>query len=602
MLLCVAVWMLVHPYQGIFHDANLYTLQALARLHPESLAQDVFLQFGSQDRFTLFSPLYAAAIRLLGVDHAAALLTLLSQLALIAAGGCLARAVMPADYALLGLLLMIAAPGDYGPGRVFTCVEPFLTPRMGAEALVLAAMAAAFSGRKFWCLALLSAAAALHPVMAAAGVAFLFTAFVALPRPAWAAVVAKLAGIWLLLAAFAMPTGEWGRLDTEWFQLASQRSPFLFLSSWQLDDWSRAAVTFTILIAGSFTLGVRPRLLCRASIMTMLGGFALTALACDLFHLALFAQIQPWRWQWLGTLVAALSLPLIVIVNWNRGGAGRATALLLISAWVFAVSEFAIIASLAALLSLTFGHLKVRELQLIFWGSCAVLGVALLWRTASNLQFTDLHYMDAALPLWLRRAMSFSQDGVAPAAALLWVAWITRKTRAPLAAGGSALAGVALIVVLLPYTYGAWTNEEFSQRQIERFASWRQAVASGDDVFWGESPLSSWVLLNRASYISAVQTAGMIFSRESALELQRRANALRDFIAPQTFLMWSSMSGHLSLSPEQLSGICRLAVFNYLVTSADLSMLPAAQLGKLKLYRCKQPVSPPQARAAAAAT
>jgi len=109
-LLCIAVWMLVHPYEGIFHDANLYTLQALARLHPVSLVQDVFLHFGSQDRFTLFSPAYAAAIQLLGVDHAAALLTGLSQLALVAAGWCLARSIMPARYALLGVALLLAIP------------------------------------------------------------------------------------------------------------------------------------------------------------------------------------------------------------------------------------------------------------------------------------------------------------------------------------------------------------------------------------------------------------------------------------------------------------------------------------------------------------
>jgi hypothetical protein len=116
-------------------------------------------------------------------------------------------------------------------------------------------------------------------------------------------------------------------------------------------------------------------------------------------------------------------------------------------------------------------------------------------------------------------------------------------------------------------------------------------------VFWGESPLSSWVLLNRPNYLSATQTSGMIFSRESALELQHRALALRDFVGPPTFLSWAGAGAHLSLSPEQLQGICRLAAFNYLVTSVDLGMQPVAALDKLKLYRCA-----PQARAAAAAT
>ena len=40
------------------------------------------------------------------------------------------------------LAVLLAIPGDYGAGRVFTCIEPFLTPRMAAEALVLFGLAA----------------------------------------------------------------------------------------------------------------------------------------------------------------------------------------------------------------------------------------------------------------------------------------------------------------------------------------------------------------------------------------------------------------------------------------------------------------------------
>ena len=75
-LVASATWALSHSYQGLFHDAGIYTLQALARLHPDSLPGDVFLRFGSQDSFSVFSPIYASAARLLGVEQAAATLTL----------------------------------------------------------------------------------------------------------------------------------------------------------------------------------------------------------------------------------------------------------------------------------------------------------------------------------------------------------------------------------------------------------------------------------------------------------------------------------------------------------------------------------------------
>src|SRR5581483_4939922 len=68
LILCmVAFWMLQHPYEGLVHDSLLYSLGALARVHPESLGHDVFLSVGSQDRFTVFSPLAASLIRLIGL-------------------------------------------------------------------------------------------------------------------------------------------------------------------------------------------------------------------------------------------------------------------------------------------------------------------------------------------------------------------------------------------------------------------------------------------------------------------------------------------------------------------------------------------------------
>ena len=596
--------MLAHPYQGIFHDANLYTLQALAHLHPD-LAQDVFLRFGSQDRFTVFSPIYAAMIRMLGPDHAAALLTLTSQAALIAAGWYLARTVFASrQAALLGVAVLIVIPGNYGPDRIFACIEPFLTPRMGAEACTAAGIAAALSGRKLCSTALLIAGLALHPVMAAAGVVLLFMNYVALPHPGIAAPVVKLGIIWLLVAAFALPAGEWGRLDPDWLGRVSERSPYLFLSHWTLDDWGRAAIVLTTLSVGSFSPESPARRLCLPAALTMVAGIVLTGLGCDVLHLTLITQMQPWRWEWLAALVAAVTLPFIAITQWQRGAPGRTTVLLLLAAWIFGVGTFALITCMTALASSSFARLKPRELRLAFWGSCAVIGLALIWRIASNLEFTEMHDMDGSLPVWLRRAMSFAHDGFATALLIGVAAWILRRWRALGSWACSALA-IAAIAAMWHSTWQMWSRRDFPPEMSARFATWRTLIAPGDEVFWGESPLSTWVLLNRPSYISGLQTSGMIFSRESSLELARRALALEGVVGPATFLSWSGAGAHLSLSPEALEGLCRLGVFDYLVTGADLGPQPVAVMDHLKLYACR-PHAPlptePQARAAAAAT
>ena len=169
-LLLLGILQLNHAYNGIFHDARLYLLQAIARSHPDSLTHDLFLSFGSQDRYTLFSGPYAAFIALAGIPLAAALGTALSQCALVLSGWVLARALMADRLALVGIVGFVALPGFYGPGHVFSVIEGFLTPRMLAEALVLLSLAALLKARYATGSVALIMAALVHPIIAAAGV------------------------------------------------------------------------------------------------------------------------------------------------------------------------------------------------------------------------------------------------------------------------------------------------------------------------------------------------------------------------------------------------------------------------------------------------
>jgi hypothetical protein len=596
LLLWVITWAISHSYRGIFHDASLYTLQALARLTPSSLGQDVFLRFGSQDRYTLFSPMFAGASHLLGTELAAACLTLFLQVALFVGAWFLARTAMPVSLALLGVSVLIAIPGDYGADRIFTCVEQFLTPRMGAEALVLGALAAAMNERRWVAMGLVIAGLLIHPIMAAAGVASLACLYVAIPHPRLGTALLAASIALLVLAAFAMPAGIWGRFDDTWLMLVKDRSPYLFLSHWQLDDWSRAAVTSATLTMGLITLPIRRgRLLCQVVLMTTIGGMALTLFACDLLHLVLFTQLQPWRWQWLGTVTAAILLPEIVRTRWQTGIAGRTMATLLLAAWMFALDEFALVAALVTVGSLAFLRGRTqRELRLIFWGACGMLAIAVVWRVASNLEFTDAHFLDTHIPLWLRRAMSFAHDGSAPMAVIVLGWWLARAARKPFALILLAALAAAGCVALFSQTWALWTVREFPPQLVAQFSPWRERIPPAANVFWAESPLATWLLLNRPSYLSAVQTSGMVFSRDAAIELKRRADVLAPIVPPQSFLSWNGAGPGLELSLQQLQGICHLAVFQFLVTSADLGFAPVSVLSRkswpvskgLRLYSC----------------
>jgi hypothetical protein len=595
LLLCVSTWALAHGYRGIEHDACLYTLQALARLRPDSLAQDVFLRFGSQDRFTLFSPIYAALIGRLGVGPAAAVLTLTFQLAFLAGATVLARRVMPTSMALLGVAVLLAIPGFYGADRVFRVVEPFVSPRMAAEALVLFALAAALGCRRKLALGLLAAAMLLHPVMAAVGFAALVLPHRGLPRSQPGLL---LAGAGVLLAAAAAVIG---RLDSTWLGLIEGRSPYAFLTHWSLEDWGRTAVPLATLAVGSRVLGSSgARDLCQAALWASLAGLALTLVGCDGLRLTLVTQLQPWRWLWLATTVAALLLPAIAGAGWQSPVAGKITTLLLVSTWIFAAGMLALLTSLAAVASLGLARYSARpELRHVLYGSVGLLLIAGVNSIASNLLFLESFYADPQIPLWIRHVAGVTGDGSIPVAAVLLATWLARHERGtPALVLLAALAGMVCIA-LFPDAWRRWSQQRFPAVLVAQFASWRALIPPGAAVFWSESALESWVLLERPSYLSVLQSSGMMFSRAAALELQRRADALRGVVPATAYLRLDGGGAGIGPSSSQLEQACATSEFRFLVTPVRLSWQPVAELpaavwhssGGLRLYRCSDRIS-----------
>src|SRR5262245_53474328 len=70
---------LAAPYRGLFHDARLYAAQVRERVEPGSMAEDLYLQYGSQDRYSVFTPLMAPAVAAIGLEPAFFLAYLLGK-------------------------------------------------------------------------------------------------------------------------------------------------------------------------------------------------------------------------------------------------------------------------------------------------------------------------------------------------------------------------------------------------------------------------------------------------------------------------------------------------------------------------------------------
>jgi hypothetical protein len=136
-----------HGYHGLSGDGQIYALQAFARLHSQ-LTADLFLQNTSQDQFTLFSPLYAWCIGLLGLENAARLLTLVFSVWFLAASWSFAAAVASRGTAWLATAFLLIIAGAYGGAGVFRILDPSLTARLPAEALIITALGCHVRGMK----------------------------------------------------------------------------------------------------------------------------------------------------------------------------------------------------------------------------------------------------------------------------------------------------------------------------------------------------------------------------------------------------------------------------------------------------------------------
>ena len=589
--------LLNHTYRGLFHDARLYLLQALSHLRPDSLTRDIFLRYGSQDQYTLFSRPLAVVIRVLGVDYAEALLTCASQALLLAGAWVLARGLSGRSLALLGLAVFIVMRGSYGPRGLFTVIEPFLTPRMMAEALVLAGLAAMLAGRGWLALLLMAGAGLCHPLVSMGGLVALAAWYVVIPWPRASAVAVLAVSAALILAAGSSPAGLLSSFDPHWLELVSRRSPILFLRSWDAYDWARLAPPFAALVVGAVCLAeARGRRLCVAVMITVAGAIFITGLACDGLHLVSFTQLQPWRWQWLGYTIAALLLPAILQARWNEGPAVRPTVMLLLAVWVFGDYPGGAWVAVLVVASLWLTpRIAVRELRLVWVGACSVLAIACLWRIASNLEFTESSLLDSRLPQRLRMMMALSSDGTLLLSVLGLIVWVERwpgtQRRAAWVLLG--MSGVAAMAALVPPTVLALTRREFSAEYRDALAPFRAAIPPGDDVLWDGPGTAAWVLLERPNYLLPADTAGMLYSRPAALEMERRALTLSAAIPPDTFLTFDQPL-ELHLSRQQLLLICRIGVIHFLITRQDLDMAPLERVAPnryregagLRLYAC----------------
>jgi hypothetical protein len=531
--LILALWLVTRPYLGIVHDSRLYTLQALARMNPAKMSADLFLAYGSQDRFSVISALYAPFIAGLGLLGGNITLLLLSQALWLASVFMLARRwLADRDAVIAGLVCTIAFPAVYV--GIFRYGEPFFTARLPAEALVIFGIAALLARRRALSAVLMVAAALLHPLTALPGIvlAIIFEGR-AQPRVWWLAGIGALVICGLAVAGVSPFDQLFQRFDPAWLAVVRLRNLYCYLGEWQLGEWlNLASITATTVLALVLGPLANRRLLVAAAATAALG-MVTTLIGTDLLHNVLVTGLQTWRWLWVLALVSHIAMAPILIAL-LRGestmpknvGLPFLVALCALSlSWYIGIMAIVVVASTVTALVINYWAIRDRQLPL----AVKILGlVSLIFLAAVTeagiLTLASSPYMDRQD--WIETFISFAMEfGVV--AALFWLfSQPTVMRRAT-----PVFAGISLLLAITAASF--WDQQtpwrHFVDSTIRPPAAVTALLEGPGQAYWEGDMTVLWLMTRQPSYFSCDQGGGVLFSRATAMAYAERRRAFRRF-------------------------------------------------------------------------
>ncbi len=585
-LMLVVVWLLTHRYQGLAQDARIYAVQALARIHP-ALGADLYLQNVSQDRYTLFSPCYALIIGMLGLQHAALALSLVFAAAFLTASWKLARNLLGEDAAWLSVGALILTIGAYGSYHVFHFSEDYLTARSAAEAMVAIALALHFAQWRRMAVVVAAGALLIHPLMALPGGLLLLFLSVPSRVAAAAAITATAVAGGLAIAASSLP---WCRhllpiMDDAWLGIVTERSQFLFLQLWSVRDWEVNLRPFTSLALSWVMLGdVRVRSLCTAAALVGAAGLAIALVAGSVGPVALLVQGQAWRWTWVAVFVATILVPPTALRLWQDEKVGPLCAILLAAGWTLSASDAPSLTALALgafllrhrLVAVPRKHLTMSAFGLAFGLLCWELSPFVLSATGGPVAHAPL--------LQRTEILSACRYPLAFLVLLTW-RWLRNSTGDRMPASLSVALGAACIL-LIPVAF-AKTDAAGSTHETTEFADWRNAIPASANVYVAnghDAAPFAWFTLQRPNYLSLDQSAGVVFSRATALEVRRRSEVLMPLMDEDWKLLSRNAAAHRNgtrapprltpLTAGSLVAMCRDAQLGFLIAREDVGFDP----------------------------
>lgn len=568
------LWLLNHPYQGLWHDAQVYALLAAHWLHPQALAGDLFFRFGSQGDFSLFTPIYGYLVHLLGLDWAARFVVLSGGVIWAAALLLLSRATLGETLAgrfavLFGATLTL----NYSPNiGVFMLNENFATARSLAFPVGLLAIALLCMKRPAVAAGLAVLSCALHPLLGIWPLALV----VSLRLRTNAALLLLLSAVLAVLTVGAMDSSipRLRLLSGDlWLFVQGAGKDIVFKSpgNTRLPEYLG---WMACLFAGARLGSASMRLLYSRLLLLSAMGLLLALVSSYWLPVEIIVQGQPWRVFWLviplaGVAILDIAQELVrrsfaapIYIGILGALAVLEPALLKPAVWALCGASFipalyfvrldALLGTRRRWLVATMAMLWLIALPGI-WLTLSILGERLLnpwWNGASW-----LHGMVAGatwpLPLLLAWLAGFKISGHwRQAFALVMVGLIV------LALGHWDRRPEALRIEESRYLAGPTVAHPFGAH-----------IGAGQVVYWPARELTVWFELHAVSYYGQNESTGVVFSRDRFAEWQRRTKQIEGMTDP--------------------SQICTQADVDWLVSSAPIASFEPLMIHQdARLYSC----------------
>lgn len=526
----LSLWLLNHPYKGIWHDARIYGLLAAHWHNPAAFSHDIFFRFGSQGELSAFTPIFGQMVSSFGLDLAARTVVLVGALVWSVAAAMLARDTLgTGPAAVFGAFVAVVITLNYSPdGWVFVLNENFATARSWSTAFGLATIAALVNPHRLgrplaWTFALI--ATAMHPLMGVWACALVVLIHVPLRV---AVVLISLPILIAVLIGWAdLPTPPLRVLQGDWLHYAFEEAPSLVFRNLETSNLPRYLAAIGALIGGIGLGSSKLRFLYSRTALLAAGALALALLSRYWLPVEILLQGQPWRAFWVVLLLGGLALIDVFQRTWQEIPslrpvlAGSVVAVVAdLNNWMVLSGGVAVLSCLPALRArcAEFASLRPRWV----WGAVAVLAVMVAPDVVAEWDLLGRAPLEGAWsgPAWLLGLLTGGTWHLALFLALLYW-WASPRA-------------VHVIAVLgLPLLFGVYGN--WDQRSPDRKATeacfvndaclphpFRSLIRPEDTVYWSGHEERIWFLLDSASYHGWIQSTGAVFSQQKFAEWTRR--------------------------------------------------------------------------------